>query len=250
MGHDRRGIRSKFAATVAAMVMLLMAIGAHAGLTTGSETVEGDRASGVFGWHFKYKRSFDGKKMEKDVQIDFDFTDSGIKAEDQKAYRDKVRAGIQKVWNNKYVIRSGDLVIPLGVDVTYDGPFDQKVKVNAGSGRSDMTNWFTDDTGSVNAHEFGHMLGLFDEYTGGATDPANPIIDDKALMGLGALTDNPAMPARYYQQFLDYIRSLNRDTQFELKAVPEPASLLVWGVLLGVCLGVRSVRLRMVRREP
>ncbi|MFX0099675.1 MAG: hypothetical protein ACFFCS_08840 [Candidatus Hodarchaeota archaeon] len=38
------------------------------------------------------------------------------------------------------------------------------VRVRPGPARSNMTTWDTSDTGDVASHEFGHMLGLVDEY--------------------------------------------------------------------------------------
>jgi len=49
------------------------------------------------------------------------------------------------------------------------------VEVHAGSGGTDMTNWYLDNgwpshmQDEVAAHEAGHMFGNFDEYAGGAT---------------------------------------------------------------------------------
>ena len=38
------------------------------------------------------------------------------------------------------------------------------VEIHPGSGRADMTNWYAKGSGDTAAHEFGHMLGLEDEY--------------------------------------------------------------------------------------
>jgi peptidoglycan hydrolase-like protein with peptidoglycan-binding domain len=49
---------------------------------------------------------------------------------------------------------------------------DNVVEIKAGNGRSDAANWFADDPDSDNtaAHEFGHMVGLEDEYQRSHTD--------------------------------------------------------------------------------
>ena len=41
-----------------------------------------------------------------------------------------------------------------------------------GSGRADAKNWFVTDTAATNAHEVGHLMGFYDEYTGGAVGVA------------------------------------------------------------------------------
>ena len=48
----------------------------------------------------------------------------------------------------------------------------------------------------------------------------------------GALTLSSAMPDRYYDQFSEYVYSLNSDGQFLLDAVPEPGSALIAANLL------------------
>jgi hypothetical protein len=125
---------------------------------------------------------------------------------------------------------------PLRLDVTTTGPeFNQQVTVNAGSGRANMINWFVTDSASVNAHETGHMLGLFDEYIGGAVDRyPNPTLTATGLMGLGALSADPEMLPRYYGQYVDFVSSLNPDHAFALSEVPEPATLVMLSVGLAV----------------
>jgi hypothetical protein len=130
----------------------------------------------------------------------------------------------------------------LAVDVTFDGPFNQEVTVwedDAGPTtppdppRTDMLNWHWSDSASINAHEFGHMLGLYDEYAGGWQDPANPLNLADTLMGWGALTPNPTMRPEYFQQYLDYFSELNPYVEAELEQIPEPGALAIFVILCG-----------------
>lgn len=167
----------------------------------------------------------------KDIQIKFNF-DAGLGYTDQQKtdYISKVSTGAEGIWGNKYAIKDTNTgqMIPILVDISNDGPFNQTVQVHAGSGRSDMLNWYVGDSVSVNAHEVGHMMGLFDEYIGGAVDKyPNPTLSSDGLMGLGALSDKPVMYARYYQQYYDYILKLNPTGSFMLTSVPEPSELLL-----------------------
>ncbi|MDP1878496.1 MAG: PEP-CTERM sorting domain-containing protein, partial [Actinomycetota bacterium] len=163
----------------------------------------------------------------------------------------------------------------LAVDVTLEGypreglpnVFDQAVTVahrpddcaarpNDLACRDNMLKWFEDSTESIQAHEFGHMLGLYDEYVGGAVDKQNgATLSNDGLMGLGALDPDPVFYARYYQQYLDFIDTIPlvdyqrlggvglSPGQFVLVAVPEPstwAMLAVGTLMLGF--GVRRAR--------
>ena len=141
---------------------------------------------------------------------------------------------IEEQWNNKHTFDYGGETITSVVDVTYDGPYDQTVNVDPGNGGADMLNWYWDQTGTVSAHEVGHMLGLYDEYWGGALNWLE-FVDYTALMG--SVSGTPAMPDRYYQPFVDFVVSLQ---------IPEPATttMIISGVLTGlaVLLGRRKPR--------
>jgi hypothetical protein len=228
-------------------------------LTTGSEFVTGTlftaqytdagNTFGPFATNFSYIRSFDGASVAKDVQINFVFDAAlGFDVAQQAAYRATVEGNIEGIWNNKYVIvdTAKNSVFPVVVDVTTTGPrFDQSVAVHPGSGRADVQNWFVGDSASVNAHEFGHMLGLFDEYIGGSVDRyPNPTLSDAGLMGLGALSATPEMLPRYYDQYLGYISTLNPDSTFQLAQVPEPSTLILVSLGSSVALLVRGWRSR------
>ncbi|MCF6205065.1 MAG: hypothetical protein L3J59_15585, partial [Methylococcaceae bacterium] len=65
-----------------------------------------------------------------------------------------------------------------------------------GKGYSDELNWNLRDTGQIVAHEFGHMLGAFDEYKRGANDPDNPINDKSSIMA-----SNPKIGESYGRHF-------------------------------------------------
>ena len=92
-----------------------------------------------------------------------------------------------------------------------------------------MTSWDTEDTGQVAAHEYGHMVGNYDEYSGGAVDPNDPIIDISSLMG----STSPAAItyARHYEPVLDWLERQYPFAVLVVVPVPEPSGLLL--VLLG-----------------
>ena len=223
-------------------VLLLLTSPAHADMVTGSRDVSGSGYTpsyahdgniyGPYGWDFSHTISFDGSKVEKDAQIEFTFDpNTAMTPEEQTSWKNNVEAAIEGQWNDRYLIRDNDTgsTYPLRVDVTYDDPFDQTVTVwkdGEGPG-TNMLNWHVGDSGLCNSHEFGHMLGLYDEWWGGAVNPIpNPLIDDYSLMG--SITGNPTMPSRYYQQFLDYVQELNPDSNLVL--IPEPVVLTLLAI--------------------
>jgi PEP-CTERM motif-containing protein len=226
-----------------------------AALSIGSEFVTGTESTpaytvggttyGPFELNFSYVRSFDGTRVAKDVQINFVFDAAlGYNAAQQAAYRATVEANAEGIWNNKYLIvdTATNSVFPVVVDLTTSGPrFDQSVAVHPGLGPTNALNWFVTNTAQVNAHEFGHLLGLYDEYIGGGIDRfPNPTLSDTGLMGLGALLETPEMLPRYYDEYLGYISTLNPDHTFRLDPVPEPSTIILVSLGSGITLLVRG----------
>jgi hypothetical protein len=69
------------------------------------------------------------------------------------------------------------------------------VQVHRGPGRSDMLNWYHDDSGDVAAHEFGHMIGNVDEYP----DPACPSRSPVNTATVMAVVADPAVRRQVQQ---------------------------------------------------
>jgi hypothetical protein len=226
----------------------------------------------AFGWNVRYDRYFDGAKVVKHVEIDFQFAEgTGLDDAQKTAWKTQAEKNIEGVWNNKFFVEdtANRLVIPVMVDVTLTGPFDQAVSIvkrpddcatrpNDLDCRDNLAKWFTDSKAATQAHEFGHMIGLYDEYLGGAVDKfPNPTLSDDGVMGFGALLDNPKMYARYYQQYQDFLSGISFDVYsslvgsrvgevtvgaFVLRPVPEP------GVLVLTACGLAVLALVHVRR--
>ncbi len=240
--------------------LILLVTAAEAHYVNGSQNVNGNRSTaqytddgttyGPYGWNYSYTRKFDGTSITKDIEIDFVFDeDLGYTDEEQKiAYRQQVEQQIEGMWNNKFVVTDGTNTFPCVLDITTTGPFNQTVRVSAGDGRADMTHWYVQNSASIVAHEVGHMMGLFDEYIGGAVDQyPNPTLSEDGIMGNGVLLANPTFYPRYFQQYADYMTQINGHPphSFTVVAVPEPAGIVA--VLLLVPLWRQSRRGRAVR---
>lgn len=223
-----------------------------------------------FGWEIHYDRVFDGIAVVKEVDILFSFVDAlGFDTAKQLAWTAQTEQAIESIWNDQFVIkdlannRTYDVKVDVKPTIVLAPGADQTVSVeiqpascasNSASlaCRDNMVRWFDDASDSVKAHEFGHMIGLYDEYLGGAVDRAiNPTLSDDGLMGLGALDPDPVMYARYYQQHLDFLAGIAlasypggsvgmQQPNLVLAPVPEPGT---WAMILGGGLLV-TMRLR------
>lgn len=94
---------------------------------------------------------------------------------------DQWLAGMNGMWSNQYQINDGEFNYKIVVDASFvSSGGDQVVNFSNGSGQMNMLNWYAINgwdqsrQGAAAAHELGHMLGVYDEYMGGATDRNAP----------------------------------------------------------------------------
>ena len=140
-------------------------------------------------------------------------------------------SGIEDRWNDKYAIRhDSEFEYDIIYDVTFvdtwqAGVDHYSVDVRPGPERSNMLLWDSEDTTGVAAHEYGHMVGNYDEYSGGATDPISPIIDTTGIMG----STSPAALtyARHYEPVVEWLEGKYPLALLEVVVVPEPAGLVL-----------------------
>jgi hypothetical protein len=149
-----------------------------------------------------------------DVRIMLD-TDSGITPSVLGSVQGVWKAGIEGTWNNPArtvggtpqqwkCARPGEVPCRVSFRVHWvtSDPH-HVVKVHTGSGGTNETNWYTTDPGNVAAHEFGHMLGLPDEYVDDAKCPG------RSPVGTGTIMANNSnfIPQRLVQWVPDAIGS-------------------------------------------
>ncbi|WP_237904158.1 calcium-binding protein [Azospirillum brasilense] len=128
------------------------------------------RADGGFGWDVKYDLAFDGTAFTVQTRIHLTGDDAG-------ALKQVWEQGIEGIWGDKYSLSDGTSSYAIRFDVQFVSAGNQHYNVNVSNsyGRCDMLNWCTqtdwgpDYQDELAAHEFGHMIGAFDEYAGGAT---------------------------------------------------------------------------------
>jgi hypothetical protein len=200
---------------------------------------------GPYGWTYTYQRSFDGNKITKHLEIDFKF-DADVPDAEKDAFKKNVESNIEGVWNNKFAVLdpTNGKKYPAVLDITLTGPFDQTVQVHKASTAipTDLSNWSTADTNNTQAHEVGHMLGLYDEYVGGAIKIPNPTISNDGVMGYGGARGATGwkMYDRYYQQYADFMNSLHGQGGFKLVTVPLPSALLLGPLGFALMLAARK----------
>jgi hypothetical protein len=101
---------------------------------------------------------------------------------------DKVKAGwrnaIEHTWNNKYgVVTESGRILPIRFLISFaSSKFHHRVIVNNSAPVNDQLNWSLQATPKSIAHEFGHMIGAFDEYHRGGLNPSQPVIDPQSIM--------------------------------------------------------------------
>ena len=130
-----------------------------------------------------------------------------------EALRNTWETGIESIWNDQYQVSDGDFRYPIVFDVEFvDTDGGVNVNVVEGDGRPNMKTWYTGDPANwghdyqdeLAAHEFGHMISLYDEYDekdGAVVDPDNPITDYTSIMG--SLDGTPK--ERHYEHILDWL---------------------------------------------
>jgi hypothetical protein len=154
----------------------------------------------IFGWTAAFEQTW----THLVVRIRLN-PDAGISNATMTNLQNTWENGIEGTWHHRWGCgRAGELTCRLSFDVQWVASNQHHtVRVRPGPERSNMTTWDTADTGGVAAHEFGHMLGLVDEY------PEDPPCPDRDPVNTGTVMDNNSnnVPARLMTRFANNIGS-------------------------------------------
>jgi hypothetical protein len=156
-----------------------------------------------FSWRSSYDITFQDNTLVVCVAIRLIAT-GGVTMLELNGVKRRWEKAIEGTWSHQFSVRtSSGRGYPIVVDVAFKGPrFHHDVIVRPGGGKSDELNWNILDRPAVVAHEFGHMVGAFDEYEGGALDAQSRMIDATSIM-----TSNPTAGVtyeRHYRPFLEW----------------------------------------------
>jgi len=212
------------------LISLLTANSVSLAVTFPWEHITGYRYSAPYGWNYSYDIGCYDDILMVDVDIRLvGYTPSA-------SLRDRWENGIESLWS------TDRFRVPISFNVDWGtANYDQTVTVTNSEGRWNMSNWYTVGAGGwgdayqeeVAAHEFGHMLSMWDEYSGGAVDPVTNLINTGGIMH----TLNGPTLDYYYDPFLDWY-------QDKIESIPEPSSLalLLVGGFVGFLIFRRKLR--------
>ncbi len=154
-----------------------------------------------FSWKSGYEIGLDKGNVIVRVAINL-VPAKGVKKMELTRAKKIWKDGIERIWSEKFALKTAsNKYYPIIVNVRFKGAdLQHDVIVRPGAGRTDELNWNILDSQELVAHEFGHMLGLYDEYKGGTLNQNTAIIDSMGIMGA-----NPGQEAltrtRYYEPF-------------------------------------------------
>ncbi|MFW5701773.1 MAG: hypothetical protein ACOCX7_02370 [Bacteroidota bacterium] len=168
-------------------------------------------------------------KVTISIKIKLD-PDEGISESDLNSLKQRWATNISSVWSGKFQICLPEgtepsegcpcpcFAVEIGVEWATTGQH-HTVRVRTGPARSNMSTWDTHDVseeGSPNvaAHEFGHMMGLKDEYPDPANAPERVAGDTDSIMrdsGSGVAKSS------HYGFIRDWVNSKFPDCSYEIR---------------------------------
>lgn len=167
------------------------------------ETVTGRiTAMNGFVWNYGYDIEQKDNRVFVHVAINLVPADDVTRPELDRV-KDKWEAGIERIWSDRFslVTPSGEQY-PVVIDAVFNGTRSHyDVIVSRNGGRTDELNWNLMISPEAAAHEFGHMIGAFDEYRGGAVAPDTEITDRTSIM-----TGGPDKGRETYARHFEGIR--------------------------------------------
>ena len=161
----------------------------------------------IYGWTSAYRIQDIGDcRIRVTVRIRLN-PDADVTAAELATLQTTWETGIESTWSNAFQItRTGgrcnccqQYSVSFDVQWVTSGQH-HTVRVRRGPARSNMTTWDTADTSGAASHEFGHMLGLADEYAD-ANCPDRVVTSDGSIMA----SNSGAVKSRHYQAICDWI---------------------------------------------
>lgn len=229
-------MRARHSAAALIVLLLLVTSTSAAALTIPWETRFGHNSSGPVSWTYSY----DIGLVDNVLMIDVDIAFIGA-ARPGAALRQRWESGIEGIWStDRYSVP-----IHFNVDWVKAGRGDQTVTIIRGPGPWSLRTWYMGNPSGwgrryheeIAAHEFGHMIGLYDEYAGAPLDPLTGRVNTGGLM---QTLDGPTLD-HYYEAFLAWYEERGEAPLAPLVPEPETILLLGAGVIALLVLPARSI---------
>jgi hypothetical protein len=123
---------------------------------------EHERHDHPYTWNAKYEQTWTHIRVRIELKPKNDAAENAIDG----GLRTVWKNGIESAWNGRFSARAGgELACRFSFEAVFtdDDPH-HKVHVDDESIPTNLSDWDIFDPGSTAAHEFGHMIGKFDEY--------------------------------------------------------------------------------------
>jgi hypothetical protein len=159
-----------------------------------------------FGWRAAYRIESQNCNLLISVKIRL-IPDSSISDADLTACELTWKTDIESRWSNQYIIKTNENVCNCEeYSVLFEVHFvdsneHHTVNIHAGTDGTDMGNWYINGgCDNAAAHEYGHMIGLKDEYPD--DDCLKRTVSDNSIMK----TSSSGVPQpRHYEKFAEWI---------------------------------------------
>jgi hypothetical protein len=177
-----------------------------------SETITGKlTTSNGFAWRYGYDIELQDGKLIVSVAVNLIAAD-GVTVMDLNRVRSAWEEAIEGTWSEKFALSlPSGRQCPIVVDVRFDALKCHHDVIVYPSGCScNQLNWDLTIHPAIAAHEFGHMLGAFDEYRGGALSPHSRTIDLTSIM-----TSRPIGGMTYARHYLHFLRWFEEKTALD-----------------------------------
>ena len=178
--------------------------------------------SGRRSWNYSYDIAFDEGKIKVYVGYELNWDADLIPS---VALVKGWETGIESVWSTTR------FEVPIEFDINfYDDTPHATIRVRQGPARSNRVTWDTEDQPYVAIHEFGHQIGLYDEYAGGTQIPDPTLRAER--VGTGGVMHYPPGGTKdyYYDDIMNW---------YNTTVVPEPSSAILLAASSILLLGRR-----------